>query len=259
MMMMRLPKITGTIRRRILVNYRVDPEVVRRVLPAPFRPKLHEGFAVAGVCLICLDHVRPRRFPVFAGMSSENAAHRIAVEWEDEAGRTREGVFIPRRDTGSLVSHLLGGRVFPGEHKRAAFSVSESADAIRLAMRSADDQVFVRVAGRITDRLPRTSIFDSLADSSAFFAAGSLGYSVTSDANRFDGLTLVTKRWRVEALDADEVASSYFSDQKSFPVGTIEFDHALVMRDIEHEWHAAPELRSSHAVTGDIAQGARSG
>jgi predicted MPP superfamily phosphohydrolase len=36
------------------------------------------------------------------------------VTWNDETGAL-EGVYIPRRDTGSLVNHLAGGRVFPGE------------------------------------------------------------------------------------------------------------------------------------------------
>jgi hypothetical protein len=48
----RLPTIQGIIDRRILVNYRVDTEVAARLLPAPFRPKLAKGYAMAGICLI---------------------------------------------------------------------------------------------------------------------------------------------------------------------------------------------------------------
>jgi hypothetical protein len=55
---MRLPKVHGTIRRRLLINYRVDPAVMQRHLPAPFRPKLHDGNAVAGMCLIRLEGSR---------------------------------------------------------------------------------------------------------------------------------------------------------------------------------------------------------
>src|SRR5215470_15052763 len=115
---MRLPTIEGVIRRRILVNYRVDPRVIRNDLPTRFRPKLHDGQAVAGICLIRLEHIRPKSLPELIGASSENAAHRIAVLW-DENGATREGVFIPRRDTNSEINHLLGGRLFPGEQHKA--------------------------------------------------------------------------------------------------------------------------------------------
>src|SRR5262245_38487671 len=115
---MRLPGIHGLIKRRLLINYRVDPSVMRRQLPAPFRPKLHENSAIAGICLIRLEHIRPRPFPRALGLSSENAAHRIAVVWEDNTG-SHEGVYIPPRDTGSPLNHLSGGRLFPAEHPRA--------------------------------------------------------------------------------------------------------------------------------------------
>jgi hypothetical protein len=36
---MRIHVIQGIIDRRILVNYRVDPEVLARILPQPFQPK----------------------------------------------------------------------------------------------------------------------------------------------------------------------------------------------------------------------------
>src|SRR5262245_20755836 len=121
---MRVPRIHGTIKRRLLINYRVDPTVMSHQLPAPFRPKLHENSAIAGICLIRLEGIRPRRLPAALGLSSENAAHRIAVVWNDRNG-SHEGVYIPRRDTGSLVNHLAGGRLFPGEHRRATFDVTE--------------------------------------------------------------------------------------------------------------------------------------
>jgi hypothetical protein len=144
-MTMRLPKVHGVIGRRLLVNYRVDPGVITRLLPSPFRPKLHDGQAVAGICLIRLENIRPKRFPRMFGLSSENAAHRIAVVWDDDRG-SHEGVYIPRRDTGSLMNHLAGGRVFPGEHKRAHFSVEDTGERIELAMTSADGHVQVDLA-----------------------------------------------------------------------------------------------------------------
>ena len=57
----------------------------------PFRPKLVKGKGIAGICLIRLKQIRPRFVPSFLGISSGNAAHRIAVEW-DEHGETKPGV-----------------------------------------------------------------------------------------------------------------------------------------------------------------------
>ena len=52
--MMRIPTIRGIIDRRVLVNFRVDPDVLARVCPPPFRPQVVNGFGVAGICLIRL-------------------------------------------------------------------------------------------------------------------------------------------------------------------------------------------------------------
>jgi hypothetical protein len=238
---MRLPVIQATIRRRILANFRVDPEVMKREIPSRFTPKLQNGYAVAGICLIRLEHVRPRAVPEIVGLSSENAAHRVAVEW-DEDGETREGVFISRRDTNSQVNQLLGGRVFPGEQHPAVFSVEESESEISLRMKSDDGQVAVEVAGCSGSTLPPNSIFPSLAQASLFFEKGSIGYSVTRQPERLDGMELRTANWLVEPLDVSNIHSSYFAETDRFPQGSIEFDHALIMRNVEHEWHSVDDL-----------------
>ena len=127
---MTVPKVHGVIGRRLLVNFRVEPEVIQRLLPSPFRPKLHNGHAVAGICLIRLEGIRPKRFPRMLGLSSENAAHRVAVIWNDDKG-SHEGVYIPRRDTGSLMNHLAGGRLHCAiDHTSSAHCVHAGADNV---------------------------------------------------------------------------------------------------------------------------------
>ncbi len=239
--MLKLPTIRGVIRRRLLVNFRIDEEVMQRQLPARFRPKLQGGAAIAGICLIRLEEIRPNHVPRVLGISSENGAHRVAVTWEQD-GEAREGVYIPRRDTSSLANHLAGGCVFPGEHHLAKFDVKDDGDCIDLSMRAEDDGVAVRVRGKTAQILPSTSAFPSLAAASDFFASGAVGYSVTSDADRLDGIKLVTQSWKVGALDVEAVESSFFSDPSRFPAGSVAFDCALVMRDIPHEWRSEPDL-----------------
>lgn len=153
---MKLPSIRGVIARRLLLNFRCEPQIIARLLPAPFRPKLHGEWAIAGVCLIRLEKLQPAACHLPLGASSENAAHRVAVEW-DAAGQTREGVFIPRRDTDSLVNALVGGRIFSGEHQRARFQIEDDGENINFQMRSCDGAVEVRVRGHVAQILPATS------------------------------------------------------------------------------------------------------
>jgi uncharacterized protein YqjF (DUF2071 family) len=230
----------------------VDAEVTRRFLPAPFRPKLHNGYAVAGICLIRLEQIRPRWLPSFFGMASENAAHRIAVLWDDDAGRESEGVFIPRRDTGSLLNHLAGGRLFPGEHHLADFHVTDDGSRVTMAIRARDERMAVDLRAQQSESLPSSSCFASLQESSAFFAGGSVGYSVTHDHARLDGIRLHTHDWRVHPLAVERVHSTFFADASVFPAGSVAFDHALIMRDIGHEWHEVTDMfterKPNHAL-----------
>ncbi len=235
---MKIPTLQGNIKRRILVNYQADPNVVQKVLPKDFRAKLHKGKAIAGICLIRLEHIRPNYAPEFLGLSSENAAHRIAVEWE-ENGETKEGVYVSRRDTDSFINSAVGGRLFPGEHHKADFKVSEKESTIDFSMRSNDETAFVRLHGKTGEQFPENSIFSSLAEASSFFEKGSLGYSATEAGKSLDGIELQIKDWKVEPLALDFVESSFYDDETIFPKDSIKFDHALLMQNIAHEWHSA--------------------
>ncbi|MBN8419611.1 MAG: DUF2071 domain-containing protein [Verrucomicrobia bacterium] len=239
---MRLPVIHGLIRRRLLINFRVDAEVMGRFLPPPFLPKLHRGCAIAGICLIRLEQIRPGWLPRCCGISSENAAHRIAVRWDDPSGEPREGVFIPRRDTGSWLNHVAGGRIFPGEHHFANFAVTDDGSHISMSVRARDRRMAVQLRAHESDSFPETSCFESLAESSAYFEGGSVGYSVTRDCCRLDGIRLQTDSWQVRPLAVEHVESSFFADESVFPAGSVTFDHALIMRDLSHQWHGEPDM-----------------
>jgi len=241
---MRVPVIQGIIRRRLLVNFRVEAQVMKNWLPAPFRPKLHNGFAIAGICLIRLEQIRPRWVPKFLGHSSENAAHRVAVEWTDDSGESRSGVFVPRRDTNSRLNCWAGGRLFPGQQNRADFEVVERGSQIALTIRSRDGVVSVRVSGREVTHFPRTSCFESLAVASRYFEEGGTGYSPGKDCCRLEGMELRTRSWKVQPLEVEQVESSFFAAGVQFPAGSVTFDHALIMRDIPHEWHDLPDLKT---------------
>lgn len=242
-----MPQIAGIIDRRILINCRVRPEVIEHVLPAPFRPQRVREWAMAGICLIRLRGVRPAGLPAWCGIGSENAAHRIAVEW-DENGVTRNGVFIPRRDTNSPLNHLLGGRVFPGVHHRARFDVWESENRFRVGFASADGTDRVKFAGRVTNEWQAESVFGSLAEASAFFEQGCCGWSPTLAGDGFEGMGLTCHEWRMEPLVAERVESSFFQNRRIFPAGSVEFDSALLMRGITHEWRVLPAFPPGSAA-----------
>ncbi len=235
---MRAPTVNATLRRRILVNYRVEPEVLASVLPPPFRPALVGGYGVAGICLIRLGDVRPAGVPAVLGVTTENAAHRVAVDWDTPHGPVT-GVFIPRRDTSSPLTMLVGGRLFPGWHHLARFRVEEGDGSCRVELSSNDGEVEVAVAAHRSDRVMSGSVFASLDEASAFFRCAPVGYSATPAAGVFDGVALTAEEWSMAPLHLDEVRSSYFD---RFPPGSAVPDSAFLMADLATRWLPQPRL-----------------
>ncbi len=244
---MNIPTLRGIIRRRILLNYRMDPELLQPELPQPFRPKLQQGHAVVGICLIRLEQLRPKGMPGVLGISSENAAHRFAVQWEEQ-GEQKEGVYIPRRDTDSRMNAWAGGRVFPGVHHHARFEVADDGNEIRMQVHPDDaSEALVDLALKSGTSFPASSIFASLEEASRFFEEGAVGYSGRPDSTLMDGLLLKVPQWQVSSLEVLQAHSSYFADRSRFPEGSVELDHALLMRHIDHEWHSLPTIRPAEA------------
>jgi hypothetical protein len=234
---MKIPAIRGIIDRRILINFTVEPDIISQIVPTPFKPKIYEGKAIVGICLIRLKKIRPKGLPGLISLSSENGAHRIAVEWI-ENDELKEGVFIPRRDTSSKINSFVGGRIFPGRHFHAAFNVNEENGHYNVAFKSSDGTT-IEINAEKTHDFKQDSIFRNLENASRFFHGGAVGYSPSGD--KFEGLELKINNWKVEPLSVSNVRSSFFEDETIFPKGSVRFDNALLMTQIEHEWHSVKQ------------------
>ena len=230
---MRIQNIVGIIDRRILVNFTVEPAIIRKIIPPPFSLKIYEGKAIAGVCLIRLKQIRPKGFPAMLSISSENGAHRIAVEWI-ENGVRKEGVYIPRRDSSSVFNNLAGGRIFPGKHFHTEFNVDETKNTYRVSFNASDNTSVLIDAGK-SDAFNQNSIFKTLDSASAFFEKGSIGYS--PHGGKFEGIELKTYNWKVQPLKVNIAQSTFFENKDIFPAGSVQFDNALLMTEVDHEWN----------------------
>lgn len=240
--MIKVPTLVGTIDRRILINYQAERDVVEKNLPRMFRPKLIKGKALVGICLIRLKSIRPKGLPAGIGISSENGAHRIAVEWVED-GEIKEGVYVPRRDTSSKLSSWVGGRLFPGIHHLASFEVNEGEGGYDVKFKS-EDGTFLSIEANETNRWSDTSVFDNQDCASDFLRTGSVGFSPNKSGKVFEGLQLKTKNWEVTPLSVSKVTSSFFENKALFPEGTVVFDNALLMRDIKHEWNVREAIKN---------------
>ncbi len=238
---MKAPALRATIERRLLVNYRLDRNVAAAFIPPPFRPVLVHGYAIGGICLIRLRDIRPAGLPAVVGLTAENAAHRMAVQWDTPDGR-EHGVYIPRRDTSSTLIALLGGRAFPGWHHLADFQVREGDGQYRIRVKSRDREVSVAVSAHLAHAPMAGSVFGGVEEASSFLRCAPLGYAATPKLGVYDGVELGTCGWGVRPLEADDDRTSFFDDPRRFPPGTAVLDSAFLMERLETTWMPKPRL-----------------
>jgi len=238
---MNAPTLRAVMQRRILVNYRVDPDVLALALPPPFRPALVGGYGMAGICLIRLGELRPAGVPGSLGLTSENAAHRIAVEWDTPDG-PGYGVYIPRRDTSSRLAVAAGGRLFPGRQHPARFRVQEDAGRYQIEVTSRDRKTLVVVAAHVAPTVMSGSLFADTGAASGFFRCAPVAYTATANPCAFEGVELSTDGWSLRPLDVEVIRSSYFEDPIRFPAGSVTLDSGFLMGGLTTRWHPRPAL-----------------
>lgn len=235
-----IPALEGIIARRVLLNFRADPAVVQRLVPAPLEVARKNGHAIVGVCLIRLEQLRPKGLPAAVGITSENMAHRVAIRYRSDAGM-RDGVFIWRRETDLALATFFGGRLFPGVHHCAKFFLAQDSESLEMEVHTRKREADVWFRATLGAAWKPTAAFDSLEAARAFFQRGDCGFSCSLREDKLEGLWLRSLRWEMTPLGIEEVHASFFESEDRFPRGSVEFDSAFLMRGIPHEWH---ELRN---------------
>ena len=228
----RTPVLEATIERRLLIAYRLDPDAVVHLVPGPFSLQLVNGYAVGVISLDRVTALRPRGFPAVMGYTCENAAHRIAVEW-DQDGRTATGAFVLARHTDSQLGAAFGDRFFPGARERAEFEVVDAPSALSVAFTSRDDRTTVEAAVVVTKDDEGGELFGSKEDAWRFFRRGGVSYSLRRRGGVLDGIDMRAQAATATAASIAHVSSSRFPAALGVP------DSALIMRDLQAEWRAA--------------------
>ena len=268
------PAIRAVMEHRLLISYRIEPDVLRAVLPVWFRPALAGGYGVGSICLIGLTGIRPGLagvrpspsgvrpspsgvrpgragvrpgglFPAAFGLRAQNVAHRIAVVL-DTADGPADSVYIPVRYTSSRLAACTGGLLFP-RLGTARFHASEQDGRYQITAQSADGATRVAVDAQRAASLPAGSVFADLDEASSFFLLAPVGYSPASLPGVFDRVKLDVSYRELHPLRLDTVTSSFFDDPGLFPPGTATLDSAFAATGLA-TWQLLPQLRIDQAV-----------
>jgi hypothetical protein len=226
----------GTIRRRLLVNALVDPDEAARHLPVGLRPHVIDGGTVVGCCLLDIGAIRPASLPAGVGTRLRAAAHRVSVEWEDEVGATTVGVYVPVRHTDSRAARVLGGRWFPGVHRRAAIELTDDGRCLRWSVEPGDRATDYGVS--VSASITSTSTSTSASARREPIAGACLSATMGLSPDHHGALEAARmepdhrRALQVEIGDLDSAFIAGFATAQRAP--------SYLMRDVDVTWTKAP-------------------
>lgn len=240
--MVKASVLSGRTTRRLVVNFRVDARVIRKLLPAGLEPRLVGGHGIAGISFARIEDVRAKFLPISFGVASDSVMHRIAVAPGGSSSKADRptAAYVPRRDTSSMVDSLIRDRETPVERARSRFDVEETDGAIELLVRSYDDRMEIRLNAEEAESWPESSLFRSIGEAVSFFGDTQVRELADDGAGLAEGS--VRRRWVAQPLVVHRIESSFFDDPTLFPPGSFSVDHALSLWNIGSVWHPAPDL-----------------
>ncbi len=215
--------------RRLLVNFRTDPGLVAAQLPDRLIADEVGGFAMVGICAISLRSIRPPGVPTRVGLSTDNVAQRIAVRDADTGER---GVYVARRDTSSRIAASLAATIFPARLGHSQVTVIDDVERVNLVSRPNRPGAELDLVVSAADGLGADSVFDGVDTAANWLRDAAVGW--TFEGDRVERVTLDTGRWPVTPLRIEHVRSQWHHDRFR---ASLEFDHALIVRDLHARWH----------------------
>ena len=107
---------------------------------------------------------------------------------------------------------------------------------------SDDGTTDVHFSARVSEEWRPTQSFGSFDDVSEFFRKGDCGFSCSLRGDELEGLQLKMLKWEMAPMEVESQHCAFYSDEKRFPAGSIEFDSGLLMRGLPHEWHQLTDI-----------------
>lgn len=215
-------RLRGTIRHRLLLTYRVDPEWLRRSLPPGFAPTVVDGAALGGLCLLAWQGLGPDWAPRGAGLDAVGVAERWFAH---RVGRRHvPGLVIPRRWMHGRAATWATRRVAGGHVRPATVAFLRHGSELRVRCRGAEMEVDAAVQPA-TEHPAGAVHGGDRAALDALHATATRGWTVCGNGHVAATDLEVVVPWRATPARPVEVT------QDVLPAHA-ELDHALVMQDL---------------------------
>jgi uncharacterized protein YqjF (DUF2071 family) len=92
----------------VSINYAVDPDALRSILPPPLEPEIWKGSAWVQLLMSSLRDMRPQGLMPLFGVCFYQASYRAAIRYRSVDGSERRGGYFVRSETNHPVMRAVG-------------------------------------------------------------------------------------------------------------------------------------------------------
>ena len=208
------------VRGRVVVFYRVEPDVARGLLPSELRPRITAGSAIVVLCYTHLGRLETRFLPHRLA-TSHHLAYRVSAEAAGENGPTCS-TWVAHRETSSRIGARWNEKVFRHGHGRSRFSIEDDACELTLRVESSrGDELFLRASACESTG----TVFSQPNDVGEFFRNDGTIRPHGVFAREADVVD-AHNAFVPEPLALIELRSAFFEDPDRFPSGSVAIDGA---------------------------------
>ena len=214
-----------------LVNFAIDPEIMRRRLPPEISPDLYADKAFLSVVIADMEKMRPAFLPRALGITYNQVVYRAVVRCGGE-----RGVHFLRSDADNRLMSLAGDLLtfFHFNHSRVTQKQEDGRYYFDL---ESGDQADIHATFDVahqSQHMPTASRFRSLAEAQSFLVE--LYAAFTSDSRHISTVRIKRGEWKVSVVEDLRGVYEFMDGSVLFPSGSAHLDSVFYVSDVSYYW-----------------------
>jgi len=210
--------VVGVLSRCWLFTYRTPIASAQHLLPQPLEPVIHNGYAFWNVVVSLVQHMRPRYFPSFVGITYWHIAYRLYVRLPLQNEKAIEGLYFLRSDCDNRFMAIAGNLMTDFCFHIANVQIQEQEALIDIRIDELEASAQVCLLKSDEPRLSPTSAFTSLEEAADFLKYKPNGISI--QRNGAANVVRIARQedlWRYRLMHVEKAHWSFFDSMDVQP------------------------------------------
>lgn len=219
-----------------LVNFAVDPAIMRRLLPPNIEPDIYDGKAWLSIVIAEMDKMRPAFLPAIFGVTYDQIVYRAVVRHGDE-----RGVYFVRSDANSLPMSIAGDWLTFFRFHHSPIQFHREGNTVRCDLSTPpSEQADIHATydlAEASQNMPSTSRFPGLHEAQRFLVELFVAFGTTHLSTNVLKVRIKRGDWRISVVEDRRADYQFMQDSPLFPPGSAEIDSIFYVKELPYYWY----------------------